>query len=97
MLLIFNFELCVKNKLYYKYKLHGSCNYFREMIFEQLFYDNFLSYTRIVFLLFFSIALVFVSILAFLFIFWLFNKLSKKGVVQIILFILFEQPFGTFF
>jgi len=58
-----------------------------EMIFEHPYCDNFsynlLSQTHIVFLLSISIALVFVSILTFLYIFWLSNKLSQKVVVQI--------------
>jgi len=31
------------------------------MIFEQLFYDNFLSYTHIIFSFYFSVVLIFVS------------------------------------
>lgn len=52
---------------------------------EQLFCDNFISYTHIVFLLTLSIALVFVSILIFLCIFWLSHKLWTKMVIQITL------------
>jgi len=52
------------------------------MIFEQPFCDNFVSQTHIVFLLSLFIALVFVSILIFLCIFRLSNKLSTKMVVQ---------------
>jgi len=53
---------------------------FREMIFEQTFFDNFLFHTHIVLLLSLSIALIFVLLPEFLCIIWLSNKLSQERV-----------------
>jgi hypothetical protein len=80
--------LCVFIIILYNDIYMQSCIYKnREMIFEQPFfdnfYDNFLSHTHIMFLLFLSNALVSVPILIFLYIFKLSQWLSTKMDVQI--------------
>jgi len=55
------------------------------MIFEQSFFDNFLSHTHMIILLSLSIALIFVSLPKLLCKIWLSNKLSQEMIFQIIL------------
>jgi len=57
------------------------------MIFEQLFFDNFLSHTQMIILPSLSVALIIVPLPKLLCKIWLSNKLSQEMVVQITLLI----------
>jgi len=77
--------------------MDGGSIIFREMIFFDNFYNNFLSYTHIMFLFSFIIVLIFVSISLFLFKITDVSKIVNQMVVQVtqllfLLVVLFEQP-----